>query len=91
MTATPPPVARGTIQLWSDLLCPFAHVAVHRLRQTHERLGLTGRVWLDHHVLPRELFNGPHPRRGTDSITAGNCHHHTSGCVLGGGVRASRR
>ena len=68
---TPPPVAPGTIQLWSDLLCPFAHVAVHRLRQTRERLGLTGRVRLDHHVFPLELFNGPHPRRGTDSEAVG--------------------
>jgi hypothetical protein len=55
------------IQLWSDLLCPFAHVGVHRRRQTRERLGLTGRVRLDHHVFPLALFNGPHPRRGTDS------------------------
>ena len=71
MTAAPPPVGPGTIQLWSDLLCPFAHVAVHRLRQARERLGLTGRVRLDHHVFPLELFNGPHPRRGTDSEAVG--------------------
>jgi predicted DsbA family dithiol-disulfide isomerase len=64
----PPPVAPGTIQLWSDLLCPFAHVAVYRLRQTRERLGL--RVELDHHAFPLELFDGPHPRRGTDSEAA---------------------
>ncbi len=64
-TPQPPPVAPGTIQVWADLLCPFAHVAVYRLRQTRERLGL--RVQLDHHVFPLELFNGPHPRRGTDS------------------------
>jgi predicted DsbA family dithiol-disulfide isomerase len=67
----PPPVAPGTIQLWTDLLCPFAHVAVHRLRETRERLGLFGRVRLDHHVFPLELFNGPHPRRGTDTEAVG--------------------
>jgi predicted DsbA family dithiol-disulfide isomerase len=65
----PPPVAPGTIQFWSDLLCPFAHVAVHRLRQAREHLGL--RVRLDHHVFPLELFNGPHPRRGTDTEAVG--------------------
>jgi predicted DsbA family dithiol-disulfide isomerase len=69
--ATPhaPPVAPGTIQLWSDLLCPFAHVAVHRLRQARQRLSLP--VRLDHHVFPLELFNGPHPRRGTDTEAVG--------------------
>jgi len=70
-TVQPPPVAPGTIQLWSDLLCPFAHVAVHRLRATRERLGLGGQVRLDHHVFPLELFNGPHPRRGTDTEAVG--------------------
>jgi predicted DsbA family dithiol-disulfide isomerase len=69
--AVPPPVAPGTIQLWTDLLCPFAHVAVHRLRETRERLGLGGHVRLDHHVFPLELFNGPHPRRGTDTEAVG--------------------
>jgi len=71
ITVQPPPVAAGTIQLWSDLLCPFAHVAVHRLRETRERLGLGGQVRLDHHVFPLELFNGPHPRRGTDTEAVG--------------------
>ena len=64
-----PPVPPGTIQLWSDLLCPFAHVAVHRLRRARERLGLP--VLLDHHAFPLELFNGPHPRRGTDTEAVG--------------------
>ena len=68
---SPPPVAPGTIQLWTDLLCPFAHVAVHRLRATRERLGLGRQVRLDHHVFPLELFNGPHPRRGTDTEAVG--------------------
>src|SRR3954447_4766625 len=65
----PPSVAPGTIQLLTDLLCPFAHVAVHRLRQARERLGLD--VRLDHHAFPLELFNGPHPRRGTDTEAVG--------------------
>ena len=70
-TATRPETRPGTIQIWSDLLCPFAHVAIHRLTVARERLGLTGRVHLDHHVFALELFNGPHPRPGTDSEAVG--------------------
>ena len=44
---------------------------MHPLGETRERLGLTGRVRLDHHVFPLDLFNGPHPRRGTDSEAIG--------------------
>jgi predicted DsbA family dithiol-disulfide isomerase len=67
MTFTPPPP--GTIQVWSDLLCPFAAVALHRLRAARDRLGVE--VQLDHHVFALELFNGPHPRRGTDTEAVG--------------------
>lgn len=71
MTPTPPPVAPGTIQLWTDLLCPFSHVTVHRLWEARARLGLVDRVRLDHHTFALELFNGPHPRRGTDTEAVG--------------------
>lgn len=64
ITATP-----GTIQVWSDPLCPFAHVAIHRLTTARDRLGLD--VRLDHHTFALELFNGPHPRPGTDSEAVG--------------------
>jgi predicted DsbA family dithiol-disulfide isomerase len=64
-------VAPGTIQVWSDLLCPFAHVAIHRLRTTRTELGLDGVVRLDHHTFALELFNGPHSRPGTDSEAVG--------------------
>lgn len=67
MTPTPP--APGTIQVWSDLLCPFTAVALHRLRDARERLGAGLRI--DHHVFALELFNGPHPRRGTDTEAVG--------------------
>lgn len=66
-----PPVIRGTIQVWSDLLCPFAHVVLHRLTTARERLGLVDEVVFDHHVFVLELFNGPHPRPGTDSEAVG--------------------
>ncbi len=58
-----------TIQIWSDLLCPFAYVGILRLRRARERLGLD--VALEHHTFPLELFDGPHPRRGTDSEAVG--------------------
>jgi predicted DsbA family dithiol-disulfide isomerase len=66
-----PAVEAQTIQIWSDLLCPFAHVAVHRLWETRAKLGLDDVVRFDHHVFPLELFNGPHPRRGTDTEAVG--------------------
>jgi Predicted dithiol-disulfide isomerase involved in polyketide biosynthesis len=62
-----PPVATGTVQVWSDLLCPFAYVGLLRLRRARTRLGLDGVVRLEHRTFPLELFNGPHPRRGTDT------------------------
>lgn len=66
--APPPP---GTIQVWSDLLCPFTHVALLRLRRARTRLGLDGVVVLEHRTFPLELFDGPHPRRGTDTEAVG--------------------
>ena len=64
-------VTAGTIQVWSDLLCPFAHVAIHRLRTTRAELGMDAAVRLDHHTFALELFNGPHSRPGTDSEAVG--------------------
>lgn len=60
-----------TVEVWSDLLCPFAHVGLLRLRRARTRLGLDGEVLLEHHTFPLELFDGPHPRRGTDSEAVG--------------------
>jgi predicted DsbA family dithiol-disulfide isomerase len=64
-------VAPGTIQVWSDLLCPFSYVGLLRLRRARARRGLDGAVRLEHRVFPLELFNGPHPRRGTDTEAVG--------------------
>lgn len=56
-------VAPGTIQVWSDLGCPWSHVVVWRLHDARRRLGLEERVTLDHHAFPLELFNSePMPR-----------------------------
>jgi predicted DsbA family dithiol-disulfide isomerase len=59
--------APNSIVVFSDLLDPFAHVAVHRLWTVRDRLGLTDVVRFDHHAFPLELFNGPGTRIGSDS------------------------
>jgi predicted DsbA family dithiol-disulfide isomerase len=50
-------VAPGTIVVFSDIGCPWAHVAVWRLLDSRRRLGLEDRVAFDHRVFPLELFN----------------------------------
>lgn len=69
MTTTPDiDVAPGTIVIFSDLTCPFAHITVHRLFTTRQRLGLTDSVLFDHHSFPIELLNRtPGTRHGSDS------------------------
>jgi len=57
-----------TIQVWSDLGCPWSHAVVWRLWDARRRLGLEGRVRFDHHVFPLELFNSePTPKARTDA------------------------
>ena len=65
---TPPP---GTLQIWSDLLCPFAHVLIDGLRRARAASADLAGVQIEHHCFPLELFNGPHPRRGTDTEAVG--------------------
>lgn len=61
-------VEPGTIAIFSDLACPFAHVLVHRLHVARERLGLDEQVRFDHHAFPIELLNrAPGTRLGSDS------------------------
>ncbi|MFJ2739939.1 DsbA family protein [Streptomyces sp. NPDC087440] len=68
-------VAPGTITVFSDIWCSFAHVALYRLHTTRAGLGLAGRVRFDHRAFPLELFNGgPSPRPGTDSEVGGVAH-----------------
>jgi predicted DsbA family dithiol-disulfide isomerase len=57
-------VALGTIAIYSDLACPWATLAVHRLLAARKSLGLDGHVVLDHRAFPLELFNSrATPRR----------------------------
>lgn len=55
---TPPP---GTIVVWSDLACPWSHVAVARLHRVRAELGLVDDVVLEHRAFPLEVLN----ERGT--------------------------
>ncbi|MEB8336520.1 DsbA family oxidoreductase [Streptomyces endophyticus] len=64
--------APGTVTVFSDIWCSFAHAGLYRLHRTRERLGLADRVLIDHRAFPLEMFNGgPSPRRGTDSEVGG--------------------
>lgn len=61
-------VAPGTVQVWSDLGCPWSHAVVWRLWDARRRLGLEDRVRFDHHAFPLELFNSePTPKPRTDA------------------------
>ena len=62
------PAGPGTIVVYADLNCSFAHVAVHRLHTTRTRLRLDGVVRFDIRAFPLELFNREvNPRPGVDS------------------------
>jgi predicted DsbA family dithiol-disulfide isomerase len=50
-------VAPGTVVIYSDIGCPWAHAAVWRLWDARRRLGMADRVRFDHRVFPLELFN----------------------------------
>jgi predicted DsbA family dithiol-disulfide isomerase len=49
--------APGTISVFSDIGCPWAHLAVYRLHSTRARLGLEDEVTFDMRAFPLELFN----------------------------------
>jgi len=50
---TPP----GTILVWSDIGCAWAHATVYRLHEARRRLGLEDTVAFEHLSYPLELFN----------------------------------
>ena len=63
--------APGTIVIYSDLVCSFAHLAVYRLHRARAELGLENTVAFDHRAFPLELFNEQvNPRPGVDSEIA---------------------
>ena len=60
--------ASGTILIFSDIACPWAHLSVHRLWATREQLGLLDDVRLDHRAFPLEIFNErATPKRALDA------------------------
>jgi predicted DsbA family dithiol-disulfide isomerase len=54
-TLTQPP-PHGIV-VYSDIACPWAHIAVHRLQRERRRLGLDREVIVDHRAFPLELVN----------------------------------
>ena len=61
-------VSRGTIVVYSDIGCPWAHLAVFRLHRARSKLGMGDQVHFDHRAFPLELFNErPTPKRTLDA------------------------
>ena len=52
-----PTAAPGTVVLYSDIACPWAHLAVARLHRARAELGLEDQVGIDHRAFPLEVFN----------------------------------
>lgn len=50
-------VAPGTVVVWSDIACPWATLAVHRLHTARRALGLVDRVAFVHRTFALELAN----------------------------------
>lgn len=50
-------VAAGTIVVYSDIGCPWAHLSVARLHAARRRLDLEQQVAFDHRAFPLELHN----------------------------------
>jgi 2-hydroxychromene-2-carboxylate isomerase len=58
--------APGVLTVWSDIGCPWASLAVHRLHTTAERIGIP--LVIDHRAFCLELINGrPTPKRVLDA------------------------
>jgi predicted DsbA family dithiol-disulfide isomerase len=65
---TPITVAAGTIAVYADITCPWAHICVHRLHETRTRVGLEDRVTIDPRAFPLELINdAPTPKKILDA------------------------
>lgn len=60
MTMLEPP-APGTLQVWTDLSCPYATEALAQIDATRERLGLEQDVSIEHRAFPLQLASPGHP------------------------------
>jgi predicted DsbA family dithiol-disulfide isomerase len=58
----------GIVVVFSDVGCPWSHLAVHRLHTTRARLGLDDEVRFDHRAFPLEVINArPTPKLVLDA------------------------
>ena len=64
-------VPPSTIVVWSDVGCPWAHLAVYRLHEARRRLGLEEQLVFEHLAFPLELFNDrPTPKNSIEQEAA---------------------
>ena len=64
-------VAPGTLVVFADLGCPWAHVSVHRLWAARERAGLADTLRFDVRAFPLEVVNErPTPYRAVAELEA---------------------
>lgn len=64
----------GTIVIYADIGCPWAHLAVHRLLEARAEEGLADRVLFDIRPFPLEIFNEqptPKPILDAETVTVG--------------------
>ncbi len=56
------------ITVYSDIACPWAHVAVHRLHRAIDERGMEHEIQIDHRAFPLEVVNGrPTPKDVLDA------------------------
>jgi predicted DsbA family dithiol-disulfide isomerase len=61
-------VAPGTVVVYSDIGCPWAHLAVFRLHRARAALGLESDLVFDMRAFPLEIFNEqPTPKKILDA------------------------
>lgn len=61
-------VASGTLVVYSDIGCPWAHLCVYRLHRARSMLGLEDDVRFDHRAFPLEVINEqPTPKKILDA------------------------
>jgi predicted DsbA family dithiol-disulfide isomerase len=57
----------GVVTVYSDIVCPWAHIALHRLRDALARCGADDTVVIEHRAFPLEVLDGrPTPRDAFD-------------------------
>jgi predicted DsbA family dithiol-disulfide isomerase len=56
------------VVVYSDIACPWAHIAMHRLDRAIRERGVGAEVTIDHRAFPLELINGrPTPKQILDA------------------------